>query len=71
MISNYDVAVAPETYRPVAGEYSVNFHRETNVKKIGDVPAIPMLQFNLKTFEETRARLGDVVTLMGNNYTFI
>ncbi|WOH08889.1 hypothetical protein DCAR_0728340 [Daucus carota subsp. sativus] len=64
LISNYDVAVAPETYRPVAGEYSVNFHRKTNVKKIGDVPAIPMLQFNLKTFEETRARLGDVVTLM-------
>ena len=67
MISNYDVAAAPDTYRPVPGEYTVNFHRKTSVKKIGDVPAIPMFQFNLKTFEETRARLGDVVTLIGNN----
>ncbi|WOG83732.1 hypothetical protein DCAR_0102910 [Daucus carota subsp. sativus] len=64
LISNYDVAAAPDTYRPVPGEYSVNFHRKTSVKKIGDVPAIPMFQFNLKTFEETRARLGDVVTLI-------
>ncbi|WOH08718.1 hypothetical protein DCAR_0728165 [Daucus carota subsp. sativus] len=64
LISDYDVVPAPDTYRPVPGEYAINFHRKTNVKKLGDVPAIPMLQFGLKTFAQARGRLGDVVTLI-------
>ncbi|XP_063936969.1 uncharacterized protein LOC108193876 [Daucus carota subsp. sativus] len=64
LISNYDVVPAPETYRPMAGEYAINFHQKTSVKKIGDVPAIPMFQFRLKTFEQARARLGDFVILI-------
>lgn len=67
LISDYDVVPAPDTYRPVPGEYAINFHRKTNVKKLGDVPAIPMLQFGLKTFAQARGRLGDVVTLIGSN----
>ncbi|KAL1818516.1 hypothetical protein ACET3Z_013385 [Daucus carota] len=64
LISNYNVVAPPEMYRPVVGEYTVSFHTKTCVKKIGDVPAIPMLEFGLKSFEETRARLGDVATLI-------
>lgn len=45
-------------------EYIVSFHRKTNVKKLEDEPAIPRLKFELKTYQEARARLGDVVTLI-------
>ncbi|XP_074358652.1 replication factor A protein 1-like [Apium graveolens] len=64
MISDYNVERAPETYRPVPGEYIVKFHRKTIVRTIEDVSDIPKLKFENRTFQEARAGLGDVVNLM-------
>lgn len=66
MISKYTVERAPSAYRPVPGENIVKFHRRTVTIKVDDSGDIPMFKFELKTFQEARARVGDVVTLMGN-----
>lgn len=65
MISKDTVEHAPDAYRPVPGEHIVKFHRRTVTTKVDDTDDIPMFKFELKTFQEARARVGDVVTLMG------
>ncbi|XP_074375542.1 replication factor A protein 1-like [Apium graveolens] len=64
MISDYNVEYAPESYRPVPGEYIVKFHRKIIVMKIDDVVGIPRFKFEMRTFQEARVGLGNVVNLM-------
>lgn len=66
MIWNYIVVEAKNTYRPVIGEYLINFHRGTEVQQITDIPTIPRYKFQMTKFEEARTKIGVITNLMGN-----
>ncbi|KAK1392693.1 hypothetical protein POM88_011749 [Heracleum sosnowskyi] len=64
MFSDYSVAKAADTYRPISGEYVINFSRKTTIEGLDDIPAIPRYKFEIEAFEAARPRERDVVTLM-------
>ncbi|KAK1379204.1 hypothetical protein POM88_025948 [Heracleum sosnowskyi] len=61
---DYIVAKAADTYRPISGEYVINFNRKTKIDALDDIPTIPRYKFEIETFEAARTKEGDVVTLM-------
>ncbi|KAK1402507.1 hypothetical protein POM88_002112 [Heracleum sosnowskyi] len=64
MFSDYIVAKAADTYRPISGEYVINFNRQTKIDALDDIPTISRYKFEIETFEAARTKEGDVVTLM-------
>ena len=65
MISTFNVRPAYDTYRPVHGEFLINFHRTTHINKLLEIDTIPRYKFSITDFEEASKRVGDEINLMG------
>ncbi|KAL8124324.1 hypothetical protein AgCh_012103 [Apium graveolens] len=63
-----EVVPAQDTYRPVPGDKAINFQRKTTIKRIPDEGNISTYKFHYLSYEEAKARVGNVVDLIDPSF---